>query len=152
MSWIFYSFLNTSISNLPNLSISDPLNTTTVNANINQYIQSNNKTTNLFTRNFKPYYSSWVGQIGDIPQKYSSDDVSGNISWLVDIIDNLGVNGLTYYNTSKYTYTPSSSTSTSLSTTKLIASSLIGSLYNYNTTSQNMKIVFSKSSLFSNTN
>ena len=148
MAFIYYAFLSIPITDLINLGISSPLKKTTINDNINQYIVENGGM-NLFIRTNKPYYSSFVTQINLIPQKYSANNSSsGNVTWISDILTNLGTYGLSYYNTKDYTYTPSASVTYSATASKSIASSLITSLYNYNSTSKEVGKVFSQSPLF----
>ena len=122
MSWIYYAFLDKSVTDLPNLSISDPiLPSLKINDNIVEYVTTT-EGINYFERKNKPYYSSWVGQIEFLPENH--------IRWLSHIINKLGTMGLTYYN-GEYTYTPSSTGTYSLSASKKIASNLITALYNF---------------------
>lgn len=164
MSWIFYSFLDIPISTLPNLTISNPITNTTIDSN--ETLSSQIQQYAITLTSSKYYFSNPLtandlkSGINNIPQNsipsngsancFSGTPPSGNVTWLACVLYNLGTKGLSRYNRSDYTYTPSSSGTYSLSATKAIASSLLQALYKYD---QTKGIVFSQQSpLYSLTN
>ena len=164
MSWIFYSFLDIPISTLPNLTISNPITDTTIDSN--ETLSSEIQQYAITLTSSKYYFSNPLtandlkSGINNIPQNaipsngsancFSGTPPKGNVTWLACVLYNLGTKGLSHYNRSDYTYTPTSSGTYSLSATKAIASSLLQALYKYD---QTKGIVFSQQSpLYSITN